>query len=219
MQTFVGSQWGGVKTFAGKVGVAAPTLGDPDGAAYRAAAIAAIRASAVASPSANVDASPAGWNAALDRLPDSDLRSDVETDVALNAALNDVAVSAYGAKRTYQAPRPISMIRYLAFNSRLPIVAGLTRRVGKTTQVRLDGRWVRGDRWAPPAPTPASPGYPSTNAAFAAAAEAVLGKAFAVQAARAETAGVEQGIELAADVEAGRQLGSAVAKRVLARLR
>jgi len=47
----------------------------------------------------------------------------------------------------------------------------------------------------------------------------VLGKAFAVQAARAETAGVEQGIELAADVTAGKQLGSAVAKRVLARLR
>jgi len=219
VQTFVGSQWGGVKTFAGKVAVAAPTLGDPDGAAYRTAAIATIRASAGASPSANVDASPAGWNAALDRLPGGDLRTDVETDVALNAALNDVAVSAYGAKRTYQAPRPISMIRYLAFNSRLPIVAGLTRRVGKATQVRLDGRWVRGDRWAPPSPTPASPGYPSTNAAFAAAAEEVLGQAFAVQAARAETAGVEQGIELAADVKAGKQLGSAVAKRVLARLR
>jgi len=77
---------------------------------------------------------------------------------------------------------------------------------------------VRGDRWAPPAPTPASPGYPSTNAAFAAAAEAVLGKTFAARAAAAENAGVEQGTELAADATAGKQLGAAVAKRVLARL-
>jgi Na+-translocating ferredoxin:NAD+ oxidoreductase RnfD subunit len=219
VQSFVGSQWGGVKTFSGKVAVAAPTLGDPNGAAYRAAALAAIRATAAASSPGVVDPSPVGWNAALDRLPNGDLHADVETDFALNAALNDVAVAAYGAKRTSQSPRPISMIRYLAFNDRLPIVAGLTRRVGKTTQVRLAGRWVRGDRWTPPTPTPASPGYPSAEAAFAAAAEAVLGKAVAAQAARAETVGVDQGTELAADVTAGKQLASAVAKRVLARLR
>jgi hypothetical protein len=184
-----------------------------------AAAMAAIRATAGTSTSRNVDPSPAGWNAALDRLPHGDLRADVEIDVALNAALNDVAVSAYGAKRTYESPRPVSMIRYLAFNNRLPIVAGLTRRVGKTTQVRLGGRWVRGDRWTPATPTPASPGYPSSNAAFAAAAEAVVGKAFSVQAARAARVGVEQGTELAADAEAGKKLGAAVAARVAARLR
>ncbi|HST15592.1 MAG TPA: FG-GAP-like repeat-containing protein [Gaiellaceae bacterium] len=219
VQSFVGSQWGGVRTFAGKVAVPAPTVGDPDGAAYGRAAIAAIRATAGSSHSANVDTSPAGWNAALDDLPRSDLRSDVEVDLALNAALNDAAVAAYGAKRTYQTPRPISMIRYLAFNGRLPIVAGLTRRAGKTIEVRLGGRWVRGDRWAPPAPTPASPGYPSTSAAFAAAAEAVAGKAFAARAAAAENAGVEQGTELPADAAVGKRLGTAVAKRVLARLR
>ncbi|HST15905.1 MAG TPA: hypothetical protein VLJ44_13735, partial [Gaiellaceae bacterium] len=147
------------------------------------------------------------------------LRRDVAQTYALNAALNDVAVSAYAAKRAYDAPRPISMIRYLAFNGRLPIVAGLTRRTGKTIEVRLGGRWVRGDRWAPPAPTPASPGYPSTTAAFAAAAEGVVGKAFAARAAAAENAGVEQGTELPADAAAGKQLGTAVAKRVPARLR
>jgi hypothetical protein len=163
VQSFVGSRWGGVRTFAGKV--------------------------------------------------------DVEVDVTLNAALNDAAVAAYGAKRMYQTPRPISMIRYLAFNARLPIVAGLTRRIGKTIQVRLHGRWVRGDRWAPPVPTPASPGYPSTNAAFAAAAEGVLGKGYAAEAATFATADVDQGTELPADVVAGKRLGSAVAKRVLARLR
>jgi Na+-translocating ferredoxin:NAD+ oxidoreductase RnfD subunit len=218
VQSFVGSQWGGVRTFAGKVAVPAPKVGDPDGAAYREAAIAAIRATAGSSRSTNVDPSPAGWNAALDGLPPGDLRRDVEVDLALNAALNDAAVAAYGAKRTYQTPRPISMIRYLAFNGRLPVVAGLTRRAGKTIEVRVGGRWVRGDRWAPPAPTPASPGYPSTNAAFAAAAEGVLGKAFAARAARTANVGVEQGTELPADAAAGKQLGSAVAARVLARL-
>jgi hypothetical protein len=110
------------------------------------------------------------------------------------------------------------MIRYLAFNGRLPIVAGLTRRVGTTIEVRLAGRWVRGDRWAPRASTPASPGYPSTNAAFATAAEGVLGTRFAARAARAAAAGVEQGTELAADVAAGERLGSTVARRVRARL-
>jgi hypothetical protein len=219
VQSFVGSQWGGGRTFAGKVAVPAPKVGDPDGAAYREAAIAAIRATAGSSRTASVDPSPAGWNAALDGLPPGDLRRDVEVDLALNAALNDAAVAAYGAKRTYQTPRPISMIRYLAFNGRLPVVAGLTRRAGKTIEVRVGGRWVRGDRWAPPAPTPASPGYPSTNAAFSAAAEGVLGKAFAARAARAANVGVEQGTELPADVTAGEALGSAVAKRVLARLR
>ena len=116
VQSFVGSQWGGVRTFAGKVAVAAPTLGDPDGAAYRQAAIAAIRATAGTARAGAVDASPAAWNAALDGCLAGDLRTDVEIDVAFNAALNDVAVAAYGAKRTYQTPRPISMIRYLAFN-------------------------------------------------------------------------------------------------------
>jgi hypothetical protein len=218
VQSFVGSQWGGVRTFAGKVAVPAPNGDDPDGIAYKSAAIAAIRATADAPSSSNIDPSPAGWNAALD---DSrrDLRADVEVDLALNAALNDVAVAAYGAKRTYQTPRPISMIRYLAFNGRLPIVAGLTRRIGRTTEVRLAGRWVRGDRWAPPAPTPASPGYPSTNAAFAAAARAVLGQAFDARAASAERIGVDQGTELATDVSAGKQLGARVARRVLLRLR
>ena len=218
VQTCPGSQWGGVRTFAGKVAVPAPRLGDPNGAAYRQAAIAAIRATAGASAPAAVDSSPAGWNAALDRSSHGDLRADVEIDVALNAALNDTAVAANGAKRTYQTPRPISMIRYLAFNGRLPIVSGLTRRVGKTIQVRLRGRWVRGDRWAPPATTPASPGYPSTDAAFATAAEGVLGKEYAALAATVANAGAAQGTELPADVAAGQRLGSAVAKRVLARL-
>ena len=82
--------------------------------------------------------------------------------------------------------------------------------------MRLHGRWVRGDRWTPPAPTPASPGYPSTDAAFASAAEQVLGRAVATLAERAGQAGVAGGTELPADAAAGRALGTTVGKRALA---
>src|SRR4029077_10616786 len=86
VQSFVGSQWGGVRTFAAKVAVPAPKVGDPDGQAYKQAAIAAIRATAGRSAPTSVDPSPTGWNAALDGLPHADLRSDVDVDLALNAA-------------------------------------------------------------------------------------------------------------------------------------
>lgn len=217
VQSFVGSQWGGVRAFAGKVTVPPPAIGDPAGKAYRQAAIAAIRATAVAAPSAQIDPSPAGWNEVLDRLPDRGLGADVEVNLELNGALNDAAVAAYGAKRKFQTPRPISMIRYLAFNGRLPLVAGLTRRNGKTTEVRFRGRWVRGDLWAPRAATPASPGYPSTDAAFAYAAREILGSAVDELAARAAQVGVAQGTELPADAAAGRSIGTAVGKRALTR--
>jgi hypothetical protein len=84
---------------------------------------------------------------------------------------------------------------------------------GDTIEVRLRGRWVRGDRWTPPAPTPASPGYPSASAAYEAAAARVLRRA-----PRADV-GVAQGIELPQDAAAGRAIGAAVARRVLAKLR
>jgi hypothetical protein len=208
VQTFVGSRWGSVRTFAGRVQVKAPALGDPSGRRYREAALAVIRATAGTDVSGPAGASPAALNAGL---PSRGLRDDVELDLTLNAALNDAAVSVYGAKRAYEAPRPISMIRYLAFNHQLPLVDGLTRQDGDTVEVLLRGRWVRGDRWTPPSPTPPSPGYPSAQAAYAAAAARVLGHAVA-------TDGVAQGIELPQDVAAGSAIGTAVARRVLAKL-
>jgi ASPIC/UnbV protein/VCBS repeat protein len=218
VQTFVGSQWGGVRTFAGKVAVGAPALGDPSGKAYREAALAAIRATAEPSPRSRLDASPAGWNAGL---PSLGLARDVRLDLALNAALNDAAVSVYGAKRSYESPRPISMIRYLAFNGQLPIVPGLTRRVGTQIQVRSQGRWVNGARWTPPVATPASPGYPSAEAAFAAAADTVLtkltGHSYAARATQASAVAAREGIELSPDTRAGQQVGAQVARRALAR--
>jgi Na+-translocating ferredoxin:NAD+ oxidoreductase RnfD subunit len=214
VQSFVGSQWGGVRTYTGKITVGAPALGDPSGHAYRDAAIAAIRATASSRVRSTIDPSPAGWNAGL---PSLGLRRDVELDLALNAALNDAAASVYAAKRAYESPRPIEMIRYLAFNDELPIVAGLTRRVGGVVQVRLHGRWVRGDRWTPPAATPPSPGYPSADAAFAFAARAVLGRSVDGRAAAAAQTGVEAGTELPTDVAAGRRIGTAAGRHALAR--
>jgi ASPIC and UnbV/FG-GAP-like repeat len=219
VQAFTGSQWGAARTFAGKVPVGGPALGDPSGKAYRDAAIAAIRATAEPFARSSLDPSPAGWNAGL---PSLGLARDVRLDLALNAALNDAAVSVYGAKRAYESPRPISMIRYLAFTGQLPIVPGLTRRAGNRIEVRSQGRWVDGARWTPPLPTPASPGYPSADAAFAAAADTVLtkltGQSYAARDGQASALASRAGLELDADTQAGRAVGAKVAQRVLARL-
>jgi hypothetical protein len=144
----------------------------------------------------------------------------VRLDLALNGALNDAAVSVFAAKREYEGPRPISMIRYLSFNGLLPIVPGLTRRVGKQIQVRAQGRWVAGDRWTPPAQTPGSPGYPSPDAAFASAAGTVLsaltGRSYAARAAQAASLAAREGVELPQDATAGTRIGRAVGARALA---
>ena len=236
VQAFVGAEWGHVRTFALKpspkglpIDPGAPPLGvDASSRAYRDAAIAVIRATAEAATGTTPDPSPAGWNALAGAIPATGspaarLRRDVELDLALNGALNDAAVAAWGAKRTYQSPRPISMIRYLAFNEQLPIVSGLTRKNGSSTEVRSRGRWIDGARWTPSAPTPASPGWVSSDAAFAYAADAVLtgltGRSYDRQAVRASSAGVDDGVELAVDATAGRKLGSEVGKLALARIR
>ena len=178
-----------------------------------------IRATAAASAPA-VDASPLAWNELADSLSRGRLRDDVRIELALNGALNDAAIVAWGAKRAYQAPRPISMIRYLAWNDQLPVVPGLIERRSGQIMVRERGRWVSGASWAPPAPTPASPGWVSGPSAFAYAANEVLtalaGRSFAQEAARASRAGLESGIELRADQTAGRAIGIAVGMRALA---
>jgi hypothetical protein len=174
-----------------------------------------------------VDASPLGWNRVAATLPAGTgaatrLAHDVRLDLALNGALNDAAVSAWAAKRAYQAPRPISMIRYLAFNDQLPHVPGLIRRSHGRELVLRAGRWVVGARWTPLAPTPPSPGWVSGDTAFAYAADEVLtalgGRSFDARAARVATQGVARGIELPADAAAGRALGTRVGELALRRL-
>ena len=227
VQTFEDSQWGHVRTYATRVDAVAPRLGDATGAAYKQAAVAAIRATSKAVAPSTVDPSPLGWNRIGAGLPAGTgaaarLEHDVRLDLALNGALNDAAVSAWGAKRAYQSPRPISMIRYLAFNNQLPLVAGLIKNVGGQQLVLRAGRWVPGARWSPLAPTPPSPGWASGDSAFAYAAAEVLtastGHSFAAQAARAATQGVDHGTELAGDVRAGRTIGTKVGQLALRKL-
>jgi Na+-translocating ferredoxin:NAD+ oxidoreductase RnfD subunit len=227
VQTFENSQWGHVRTFAPRVDAAPPRLGDPSSAAYKQAAVAAIRATSQAAAPTVVDASPLGWSRIAASLPAGTgaaprLARDVRLDLALYGALNDAAVSAWGAKRAYSSPRPISMIRYLAFNMELPLVPGLIKRVGGQQLVLRAGRFVPGARWSPLAPTPPSPGWASGDSAFAYAANEVLtaftGHSFAGQAARAATQGVDRGTELPGDVTAGRILGTKVGKLVWGKL-
>src|SRR5205823_14529438 len=122
-QRCVDAQGGRVRTFAGRVPVGKPPFGIPSSSAYKDAAIAVLRATAGARTS-RVDTSPLAWNEIAAAVATGDLAQDLQLYRTLNGALNDAAVSAWAAKRTYQAPRPISMIRYLAFNRQLPLVDG-----------------------------------------------------------------------------------------------
>jgi Na+-translocating ferredoxin:NAD+ oxidoreductase RnfD subunit len=219
IQTFVGAQWGQVRGFAvgptakGRAKLfGAPRLGDPSGAAYKRAALAAIRATAHRSAAGSADASsPLEWNLRANAVPEhgppaARLYRDLRLELALNGALADAAIETWDAKRTYQSPRPISMIRYLAFEGQssdpnaasfnsqgIPLVPGLVELVTPASSragarhakpaanvgqvaIRSGGRWVLGTRWTPPAATPASPGWVSEDSAFAYAANAVLSR-------------------------------------------
>jgi Na+-translocating ferredoxin:NAD+ oxidoreductase RnfD subunit len=211
VQTFEDSQWGGVTTFAGAAKAAPPPFADPSSPAYRAEATAVIRATSAAARR-TVDSSPAAWNSVAAAYATGNLANDLRLFVTLNGALNDAAVSVWRAKREYQAPRPIEMIRYLAFNNRLPVTPGLVERKNGRLLVRERGAWVPGNGWTPPgaAVTPPSPGGVSEGAAFAAAAEAVLGRRVAGRAADAIRSGLVSGIETPSDEAAGRAVGTKV---------
>ena len=223
VQRFAASQWGRVR---GRVGLdpGPSPLGVPSDPAYKRAAVAVIRATANRTPTAGI-ATPLAWNRIADTLPSRGLARDLELQVELNRALNDTAIAVWRAKRKYDAPRPISMIRYLAFQGQssdrsardysaegLPLVRGLIELRGSTVMVRSQGRWVRGDRWLPPVSTPPSPGWVSERTAFAAAATTVLhaltGRSFSVGAST-----VALGIDTPEAARAGRSLGRTIAER------
>jgi hypothetical protein len=238
IQRFDASQWGHVRTFALPASARGlpldpgpPPFGDPSSASYKNAAVAVIRATSGARVVSGGSA-PVDWNARANTAAHSSLERDVDLYVALNGALNDAAVAAYGAKRVYQAPRPISMIRYLAFQGQssdpkapsynvegLPLVPGLIELKNGQVFVLSQGRWVPGARWTPPGATPASPGWVSEQSAFDAAAVQVLGSPFARAAAALARNGVAEGIETPADAKAGWTLGTAVGKRAVAKTR
>jgi Na+-translocating ferredoxin:NAD+ oxidoreductase RnfD subunit len=226
IQSFADAQWGRVSTYRTfRYDPGPPPFGDPSSAAYKRAAVAVIRATAGRSVQAP-DSSPLAWNRIADAQSPG-LRRDLQLHLALNGALNDAAVAVWAAKRKYQSPRPISMIRYLAFQGQssdrngaqyspdgLPLVPGLIELQHGRLVVRSQGRWVAAARWTPPVPTPASPGWVNEQSAFAVAAARVLaaftGRSYAQQAAEIANAPVAEGIATPADVAAGRALGAKV---------
>jgi hypothetical protein len=155
--------------------------------------------------------------------------------LGVNGALNDAAVAAWGAKRAYQPPRPISLIRYLAFQGQssepkqshynkdgLPLVPGLIESREGKVEVLSQGRWVDAAAWSPPVATPPSPGGVAEGTAFAYAAGSVLAAltsdSYASEMRAASTAPVADGIDFPTDVKAGRTVGRRVAELVLRRL-
>jgi Na+-translocating ferredoxin:NAD+ oxidoreductase RnfD subunit len=241
VQSFVGAEWGRVRSFALPrshrglpLDPGAPRLGDPSGAAYKRAAVAVLRATS-ANERVPSQWSPLKWNALAVHEASDKLGADLRLYLGLDAALNDAAVATWGAKRAYRAPRPISMIRYLAFQGQssdrkeahysadgLPLVPGLVELRDGKLEVLSHGRWIDGAAWSPPLATPASPGGVAEGSAFAAAAGGVLtgltGHSFAREMQQASAAPVVAGIDVPSDVEAGRTLGERVAALVLRKL-
>ena len=242
VQQFVGGQWGHVRSFAlpaARRGLpidpGAPPLGDPSSTAYRQAAIAVLRATSV-KETAPHGWSPLDWAALAARMAPHGLAADLRLYRGVSAALNDAAVATWGAKRAYLGPRPISMIRYLAFQGQssdrkqadynsggLPLVPGLVEMHAGRLQVLYEGRWVDGAAWSPPVATPSSPGGVAEGSAFAYAAGSVLGvlghRSIDAQIRQATTAPLVGGIDVPSDVAAGRSVGKRVAALVLRKLR
>ncbi|MGE5273831.1 MAG: FG-GAP-like repeat-containing protein, partial [Verrucomicrobiota bacterium] len=136
IQVFAASQWGHVRSFAlptSKKGLpidpGAPPTDGSSSAAYDRTALDVIRWSTRPAGSGVVSRwagreGPGRWNEIANAVSDARERSatpatrlswDVKLYFALNGALHDAAVATWGAKRTYQSVRPISMIRELAF--------------------------------------------------------------------------------------------------------
>jgi Na+-translocating ferredoxin:NAD+ oxidoreductase RnfD subunit len=236
VQQFEDAQWGHVRPFARvrHAGQGAPPLGTPSDRTYQRAAVAVIRATS-RPHSALPGTSPADWNVLGESLGGG-LRQDLRRYFTLNAALSDAAVATWRAKRAYQSPRPISMIRYLAFQGQstdpkkpsfnregLPLVPGLIELRNGKVMVLSSGRWILGARWTPPAQTPASPGWVSESSAFAYAADAALsaltGRSYDRQAQQAAESGLAEGIQIPADVTAGRAVGRAAGEQAVAAAR
>jgi hypothetical protein len=156
----------------------------------------------------NSETPPGHWNTVANVVSDSPqlagrfgakgidrLEWDVKLYFALNAAVHDAAVAAWGVKRAYDSARPISMIRYLGANGGLPLVPALVerRRSGGRSEVVVRSwlgvpddpesevggvGWLRAEQWIPyqrpTFVTPAFAGYVSGHSTFSRAAAEVL---------------------------------------------
>ena len=119
-----------------------------------------------------------GQGAPVDRL-----EWDVKLYFALNGAVHDAAVAAWGAKGYYDSIRPISMIRYLGGLGQLPAQAGLVQTVNGDQEIRAwypdrGVSWIRAVDWVPYQQptfvTLAFAGYFSGHSTFSRAAAEVL---------------------------------------------
>ena len=126
------------------------------------------------------------------RGPEADrLEWDVKLYFALNGAVHDAAVAAWGLKGHYDSVRPISMIRHLGERNLLPPTPGLVERRGGQTFIRAWAgfpedpatessgvHWIRAVDWVPyqlpTFVTPAFAGYVSGHSTFSRAAAEVL---------------------------------------------
>ena len=149
---------------------------------------------------------PGHWNSVANEVSDSPelarriggrgreldrLEWDVKLYLALNGAVHDAAVAAWGVKGHYDSARPISMIRYLGARNLLPTAPGLVERRRGETFIRAwagfpkdpatqasGARWIRAVDWVPyQLPTFVTPpfaGYVSGHSTFSRAAAEVL---------------------------------------------
>jgi Domain of unknown function (DUF6851)/VCPO second helical-bundle domain len=121
----------------------------------------------------------AGTGGTVDRL-----QWDVKLYFALNGAVHDAAIAAWGAKGHYDSVRPISMIRYLGQQGVLPLADNLVQLDGNGQNMVRAWRpgagvgWFPAAEWVPyQAPTfvtPAFAGYFSGHSTFSRAAAEVL---------------------------------------------
>jgi Na+-translocating ferredoxin:NAD+ oxidoreductase RnfD subunit len=252
VQSFVGAEWGRVRSFAlphSRRGLpidpGAPPLADPSSRAYKQAVVAVLRATSAKGPVLHTW-SPLSWSRLAAHEAPGNLTDDVRLYLGVDGALNDAAVAAWEAKRADLAPRPISMIRYAAFEGQssdscparncrgtgpqeaysadgLPLVPGLIEYRDHKVEVLSQGRWVVGAAWLPRIATPPSPGGLAEGSVFAYAAGRVLadltGRSYARQIRDAAAAPVADGIDVPSDVTAGRKVGERVAALVLRKLR
>ena len=231
VQSFVGAEWGHVRGFA----LPRSRRGLPD-RSRRAAASAIPSSAAYKQRGGGRPAGDLGERSGRRGLVAADLeprsppragdrrispRTSGSTS-ALNGALNDAAVATWGAKRAYQAPRPISMIRYLAFQGQSsdreaaalqrrraaarPGPRRAARRQGRGALAADAGSTARAGRR--PSPTPASPGGVAEGSAFAYAAGRVLDRAHRPlvrerRSARRPRRRVADGIDVPSDVTGG----------------
>jgi hypothetical protein len=119
-----------------------------------------------------------GTGAPVDRL-----QWDVKLYLALNGAVHDAAIAAWGAKGHYDSVRPISMIRYLGQQGQLPLEPNLVALDANGQNLVRAWRpggvaWQPAAEWVPyQSPTfvtPSFAGYFSGHSTFSRAAAEVL---------------------------------------------